>query len=142
MRKPLPSVRGFTLIEIIIAMFILAFLSVFTVQAIQNALKTKTKIQGEIDRNSTLRDALRIMERDINMAFNYHDAYIQLYNQAQDERKKRGSSKTTNPTTPAVGTDGKPLPPAQQAAANIACRSGQQNHSCGSYCGRITLSIT
>lgn len=80
---------GFTLLEVVISMMILAFLSLFTVQSIQQALKTKTKVQKEIDKSSTLRDALRIMERDINMAFNYRDASIELYNKAQLERRKR-----------------------------------------------------
>jgi prepilin-type N-terminal cleavage/methylation domain-containing protein len=82
------SMRGFTLLEVIIAMGIMAFLSVFTVQAIQRALTTKAKVQKDIDKQTTLRDALRIMERDINMAFNYRDTSIDLYNQAQEIRKK------------------------------------------------------
>jgi prepilin-type N-terminal cleavage/methylation domain-containing protein len=99
--------RGFTLLEVVIAMMILAFLSLFTVQSIQQALKTKNKVQKEIDKTSTLRDALRIMERDINMAFNYRDINIELYNLTQTERRKRaktppkGSDKTT--TTPPGG---------------------------------------
>lgn len=80
--------RGFTLLEVIIAMGIMAFLSLFTVQAIQRALATKAKVQKDIDKQSTLRDALRIMERDINMAFHYNDTSLDLYNQAQDIRKK------------------------------------------------------
>ncbi|NJL25449.1 MAG: type II secretion system protein [Calothrix sp. SM1_5_4] len=86
--NPRPS--GFTLIEVVIAMMILTFLSLFTMQAVQNAIKTKAKVQKEIDKTSTLRDALRIMERDINMAFNYRDINIKLYNQAMDEKKKAG----------------------------------------------------
>lgn len=81
--------RGFTLLEVIIAMMIMAFLSLFTVEAIQRALKTKSKVQKEIDKNASLRDALRIMERDINMAFNYRDPSIELYNQTQAARKKK-----------------------------------------------------
>lgn len=84
--------RGFTLLEVVISMMILAFLSLFTVQSIQQALKTKTKVQHEIDKNATLRDALKIMERDINLAFNYRDPAIQLYNMAQKERQKKGST--------------------------------------------------
>lgn len=84
MRNP----RGFTLVEVAIAMLIMSFISVATVQAIQRALATRSKVQKDIDKNSTLRDALRIMERDINMAFNYRDPTIELYNLAQQERKK------------------------------------------------------
>jgi prepilin-type N-terminal cleavage/methylation domain-containing protein len=81
------SARGFTLLEVIVALTIMTFLSLFTVQAIQRAISTKAKVQKDIDKNSTLRDALRVMERDINMAFNYRDVSIALYNQAQSERR-------------------------------------------------------
>ena len=106
------SRAGFTLLEVVISMMIMAFLSLFTVQAIQNALKNKTKVQKEIDKNATVRDALRIIERDINMAFNYRDANIELYNKAQEARLKAaqnptsvsgsgtGGTQTTVPTTP------------------------------------------
>lgn len=105
--------RGFTLIEVIIAMMIMAFLSLFTVEAIQRALKSRTKIQADIDKTSTVRDALRVMERDINMAFNYRDPAIEVFNQAQKARKKV-SGQTLNATgtgglvsslPPATGTD-------------------------------------
>jgi prepilin-type N-terminal cleavage/methylation domain-containing protein len=100
---------GFTLLEVIIAMMIMAFMSLFTVQAIQQALKTKTKVQREIDKSATLRDALRIMERDINMAFNYRDSSIELYNQAQLERRKR--MKTPQNQQPAKDANGNPITP-------------------------------
>ncbi len=101
-------VRGFTLLEVVIAMGIMAFLSLFTVQAIQKALQTKAKVQKDIDKQTTVRDALRIMERDINLAFNYRDSSIEVFNQAQDVRKaafdKAGSggglSNPVNPTRP------------------------------------------
>ncbi len=103
---------GFTLLEVVIAMTILAFLSLFTVQAIQSALKTKTKVQREIDKTSTLRDALRIMERDINMAFNYRDASIELYNLSQKERRDRAVKGTGVPKPKQEGES--PTPPAPQ----------------------------
>lgn len=75
-------------------MLILSFLSLFTVQSIQRALQTKRKVQGQIDKNSNLRDALRIIERDINMAFNYRDVYVELYNQTQKARQTKATGKT------------------------------------------------
>lgn len=92
---------GFTLIEVLIAMVILAFISVFSVQSIQRALKMKTKTQRDIDKNSTVRDALRVMERDINMAFNYRDPNIELYNLAQKKREEDAKNLTNvNPPPP------------------------------------------
>ncbi len=98
--KPSKS-QGFTLVEVIVAMLILSFLSLFTVEAIQRALQTKRKVQGQIDKNSNVRDALRIMERDINSAFNYRDVSVELYNQTQAYRKAaaEGANKPKDPTT-------------------------------------------
>ena len=39
---------------------ILAVISLFTVQSLTRALQTKTKLQHDIDKTSTLRDALRV----------------------------------------------------------------------------------
>ena len=94
--------RGFTLIEVIVAMLIMTFLSIFTVQSIQRALATKSKVQKDIDRNATLRDALRIMERDINMAFNYRDVYVELYNRAQEARMAGVGTQTPSGGGPVV----------------------------------------
>ena len=103
--------RGFTLIEVVIAMMILSFLSLFTVQALRRAIETKQKMQKDIDKNSTVRDALRVMERDINMAYNYRDIGIELYNQAQDERKKLATTPTPPGTPSPPGTPPTPPPP-------------------------------
>lgn len=88
--------RGFTLLEALISMVILAFIAIFTVQSMQRALKQKTKMQKDIDKNSTVRDALRVMERDINMAFNYRDPNIELYNLAQKQREEDAKAVKTN----------------------------------------------
>lgn len=107
--------RGFTLIEVVISMMILAFLSLFTVQAIQRALKMKTKVQRDIDKNSMVRDALRIFDRDVNMAFNYRDINIQLYNMAQKQRQKAAQTPQPNVATPTT-TPGAPTTPTTPAA--------------------------
>lgn len=81
--------RGFTLIEVLVAVAILAGLSYYTAQSIQKAVQSKVKIQGDIERTSNLRGAMRIIERDINRAFNYRDPNIELYNKAGKERERR-----------------------------------------------------
>jgi prepilin-type N-terminal cleavage/methylation domain-containing protein len=118
------SQRGFTLIEVIVSMVILSFLSLFTVQSIQKALQTKSKVQKDIDKNSTLRDALRIMERDINMAFNYRDVNIELYNEAQKYRQQQAQKQSGVPQGTQTGTPSpnQALTPAQQAANNDPTR--------------------
>lgn len=63
--------RGFTLIEVIVALAILAVMTVLTAGAIQNAVRTRAKASGIITRESAVRDALRVIERDVNTVFNY-----------------------------------------------------------------------
>ncbi len=63
---------GFTLVEVVIAISILAILSLLTQQSIQQAVRQKTKIQGNLERSSELRSAFRVMERDLQMAFHYN----------------------------------------------------------------------
>ena len=92
------SQKGFTLLEIIIAVTILAFLSIYTAESIQRATSSKRKIQGRIDSESEVRDALKIMGRDIRLAFNYRDINTKLHNDAQAARQKRDNKKK-NPTT-------------------------------------------
>src|SRR5690606_21181322 len=102
--------QGFTLIEVLIAIAILAVLSMYTAQSIQSAVQSKAKISSDLERTSTLRDAVKIIERDIQLAFNYRDPNILLYNKAGQERERRAKQPATdnsnnpsqpNPSTPA-----------------------------------------
>ncbi len=117
---------GFTLLEVVIAVTLMAFLSYFTAQAIQRALKAKTKIQSDIDRNVALREALNFMVRDIQLAFNYRDVSIELFNAAQ----KQNVQAPRQTQTPNQG--GAPQPPVetprqrQQQAAAAAANAPEQ----------------
>lgn len=84
-------------------MAILAFLTLFTAQSIQKALQNKSKIQDDIDRYSAIRDALRVMESDINKAFNYRDINIELYNNIVNLRNKTPDN-NSNPEAPKSAT--------------------------------------
>ncbi|MBS1970460.1 MAG: prepilin-type N-terminal cleavage/methylation domain-containing protein [Bdellovibrionales bacterium] len=69
----LSSQKGFTLIEMMITVAILGTLTVLATQSIQQAIRQKVKIQEQIDDVSRMRDALRLMEADINQAYHYRD---------------------------------------------------------------------
>lgn len=64
---------GFTMIELMITITILGTLTLLTAQSIQQAVKAKVKLQDQIDDVSRMRDALRLLERDINLAYHYRD---------------------------------------------------------------------
>jgi prepilin-type N-terminal cleavage/methylation domain-containing protein len=65
--------RGFTLIEILISITILASLSMLAARTIQQAVRAKVKLQGQIDDVSRVRDAMRLFERDVNLAYHHRD---------------------------------------------------------------------
>lgn len=90
---------GFTLIEVVLAITIMATLTVLSSQSIQQAIKAKEKIQDQLADMSKVRDSLRVMERDINLAYHYRDLELEF------EAELRKKSKPT----PAAGAA--PPPP-------------------------------
>jgi prepilin-type N-terminal cleavage/methylation domain-containing protein len=84
---------GFTLLEVILAITILATMAVISTQALSRALKARTKIQAEVDDVSSLRDSLRMIRADINLAFHHRDFEKEM----QDLATKPASSTTTAP---------------------------------------------
>lgn len=65
--------NGFTLLEVILAITILSTLTILSTQVISRALKARTKIQAEVDDVSALRDSMRMIRTDINMAYHHRD---------------------------------------------------------------------
>ncbi len=102
---------GFTLLEIMIATVIMAFLTIFTAHMISEGVYARSKIEGNIDRETALHDALALMQQDIEKAFNYRDLYVELYNQAQRDRQQ-GAQVPQNPAQTLPGQ-----PPAQPPPA-------------------------
>jgi len=84
--------KGFTLLEIMIVMTILATITVVSSKSMQEAIKNKIKLQNNIDDMSAVRDSLKLMERDLNLAFHYTDLEIELKDAI---KKRRSNNKTT-----------------------------------------------
>lgn len=103
--------NGFTLLEVIIAMTIMAFLTVMVSQAMRRSADFKTKIQKNIDQRSAINSAMRIIERDINLAFHYQDVNTEVLKEIEKKKKAGGSTGTTGATgaqgaTGVTGTTG------------------------------------
>lgn len=110
--------QGFTLIEILISLAILATLGLMISQAISQGVKSKKKIQEQIDEVSRLRDAVKLMERDIQLAYHHLDWEKEL----QDLIKKKSQ---TNPqqnqqTTVPRPTDASKIPGGGDLGATAA----------------------
>ncbi len=87
---------GFTLIEVILAITILSTLTVLTTQSLSRALKAKVKIQNEVDDVSALRDTMRMIRTDLNLAFHHRDFEKEL----QDLVNKPATSAPGVPQVP------------------------------------------
>ncbi len=115
---------GFTLIEIMIAMFILAGLSVLTAQAIRSSTLNRDKISREIAADSAVRDVLKVMERDVSVAFHHRDIFTAMLNQIEKDRRdpvrNRPDASATPGDQPADRSQGERQglnPPGAQPAA-------------------------
>ncbi len=105
MKRPFLKIHkknsGFTLIEVILAISILSTLTVLTTQALSRALKAKVKIQTEVDDVSGLRDTMRMIRTDVNLAFHYRDFEQEI----SDLVNKPAASPTiATPTVPPAPT--------------------------------------
>lgn len=75
---------------------ILGTLTVLAARSMQQAVQSKTKIQTQIDDVARMRDTLKIMERDLNLAFHYRD----LEKEINQLIKKYQKPQTTSPGAP------------------------------------------
>ncbi len=85
-RKFLKNSKGFTLLELIIAISLMAVLSITTTQILRSTTTKTKKITSGLEELNRLRSVLSIMRADFLKAINHRDINIFLYNQAQKER--------------------------------------------------------
>lgn len=72
---------GFTLIEVMVALAILAALSLLTSQALKSAVDNRAQAAADISREAKVTDAVRIMKSDIATAFHHRDIHTTMINQ-------------------------------------------------------------
>lgn len=65
--------RGFTLIEVMVALAILSMLSLLVAQTMKSSMDNRTRAAAEIARESRVADAIRIIKADVASAFHYRD---------------------------------------------------------------------
>lgn len=107
MKNRLNNQSGMTLIEILIAMAILAAITLSTTTSLRSSVTLKKKIKGKIDRQAKFRSALRIIDRDIRMAFHHRDITLAIYKDIKEREKEilasnnntTDNSNSTNNTT-------------------------------------------
>jgi prepilin-type N-terminal cleavage/methylation domain-containing protein len=113
--------RGLTLLEVLIAMTIFSTITVFSAQALRQALFNKSKIQNQLDEMSRVRDALTIIRKDLELCVHYLDFEFE-FNDAVKNQARNQIQKAMTPTqTPQPSQPGQPPPPIPSQQ-----RTGQQ----------------
>ena len=108
---------GFTLIEVMVALAILASLTVLTAQAMKTAVDNRARLSNEINRDALLADSLRVIRADVATAFNYRDTETQMWNDIV--------APSPPPTPPGGVPGGVQAPPVAQPGTNGLGPPGQ-----------------
>lgn len=98
---------GFTLIEIMISMAILAAISILSAQTMRAGISDRETVQEEISADAKVADAMRIIRTDVNAAYHHRDIFVTLMNNA---------AKPDKPTPPKPGDPSSLVPPAPAPA--------------------------
>lgn len=105
---------GFTLVETIITLMIMAVLTLMAARTIQQAFRAKAKIQDQIDQVGQVKDTLRMIERDVNLAYHYQDLQKDLAEELVKAQKKTKSGTNPPPAQDPYGNPG--VPPGNPSA--------------------------
>lgn len=103
--------RGFTLLEILIVLTLLGFLTINTAIAIRNGFTARTKIQSQVNDMSQVRDSLRVIERDFNQAFHYRDLEEEFRNEVRKQSMTPQQKAQADQFAAQFPGQAQPLPP-------------------------------
>lgn len=91
---------GFTLVEVMISMLIMAMLTVLVSSSIRTAVQNKKKLEAKMAREALLYDSLRLIKLDLERAFHYRDVFYEIENLAikklNNEKRKDETSGDTS----------------------------------------------
>jgi prepilin-type N-terminal cleavage/methylation domain-containing protein len=91
--------KGFTLLETLLTVSILAVMSILAAQTISRSMKAKVKLQDQIDDLSHVRDALRLIERDLALAYHHRDFEQEILDAL---KKSQQTTQTPPPGSPPI----------------------------------------
>ncbi len=118
--------QGFTLIEVVIAMSIMAFLTVMVSQSMRRSADFKSKVQKNIDQRSAINSAMRIVERDINLAFHYQDVHTEVMKEIEKKKRAGGNNRGNQGAQGGQGAQGAQGGPAGQGVQGSPGTQGNQ----------------
>ncbi|MCB0348194.1 MAG: prepilin-type N-terminal cleavage/methylation domain-containing protein [Bdellovibrionales bacterium] len=97
---------GFTLLEVVIAITIMASLAYLSAISISNAITAKNQLQTRIDVSAETRTALKVIEKDIKSAFHYNNFNYDLLVEI-----RRDQLRAANPDSKTPQDENEPPPP-------------------------------
>lgn len=121
----LKTAKGFTLIEVVLAISILATLTVLIATVSSRALKSKRKIQIEVEDVSALRDTMRLIKNDINQAYNHYDYEEELLKEVNKVNSSQQQQQQQNQGSTPIG--GIPQSPSQTVGQNPQGQPQREN---------------
>lgn len=115
---------GFTLIEVMVALAILAGLSLLTTQALRTGFTNKKNFQAEISKESLITDALRVMQNDVAAAFHHRDFNVTMVNELVSSTPAQQNQQNQKSPEDTSGEEGQPAsqspsPPTGQQLAQV-----------------------
>jgi len=112
------STLGFTLIEVLISMFIMSMLTILVSTTVRTSVQNKKKLEARVASETALYDTLRILRLDIERAFHYQDIFYDMEVAAIQKSQPGAPVDGQNPgqpnSPPSTGVNpnqGAPLPP-------------------------------
>lgn len=117
--------RGFTLMEVLISMFIMSMLTILVSTTVRTAVQNKKKLEARMASENLLYDTLRVIRLDVERAFHYQDVFYEMemmaMQQAQQQSQGQGGQgrqpgqpgQRAQPGAPGQGgmMGGQPMPP-------------------------------
>ena len=100
---------GLTLIEILIAMTIMGFLTLIVSTSIRSALKNRIKIENRIENQGRLYETLYVMKRDMERAFHYQDVFFLMKENLRIQFPTWGNNSPSSPNPPFLNSSPPPL---------------------------------
>jgi len=86
---------GFTLLELIMALSLMAVISITATQMLRRSTTQTKKLTRGMDQTNQLRAAFGVIKNDLSQAINYRSLNLFLYNQAKEEQAKNYDKNVT-----------------------------------------------
>lgn len=89
----LSTSKGFTLLELIISLSLMAVISITATQMLRSSTTQTRKLTKGMDHTNQMRAAFAVIKNDLSQAINFRDLNLYLYNEAKKDHVKNYDKK-------------------------------------------------